>query len=73
MKKNIKKYEIDTNSRLGLGLVMAIKKNKEIRQLEKEIERLNKKIDYLEELDRKHFLQVLTLQNKIFDYERGIK
>jgi len=31
----------------------------------KEIERLNKKLEYLEKLDRKNFLQVLTLQNKI--------
>ena len=45
----------------------------DIKQLEEEIERLNKKIDYLEKLDRKNFLQVLILQNKIFDYERGIK
>tara|TARA_Y100001937_G_scaffold89103_1_gene120468 strand:- start:444 stop:623 length:180 start_codon:yes stop_codon:yes gene_type:complete len=45
----------------------------DIKQLEEEIERLNKKIDYLEKLDRKNFLQILTLQNKIFDYERGIK
>ena len=46
------------------------KKDNEI-ELIKEIERLNKKIDYLEELDRKNFLQLLTLQNKVFDYERN--
>ena len=46
------------------------KKDNEI-ELIKEIERLNKKIDYLEELDRKNFLQLITLQNKVFDYERN--
>ena len=46
------------------------KKDNEI-ELIKEIERLNKKIDYLEELDRKNFLQLLTLQNKVFDYENN--
>ena len=50
-----------------------MKKNMTKLELIKEIERLNKKIEYLEKLDRKNFLQVLTLQNKIFDYERGIK
>ena len=44
---------------------------KDIEIYKKEIERLNKKIDYLEELDRKNFLQLITLQNKIFDYERN--
>ena len=34
-----------------------------------EIQRLNKKINYLEELDRKNFLQVIKLQNKITNYE----
>ena len=38
---------------------------KDIEIYKKEIERLNKKIDYLEELDRKNFLQVIKLQNKI--------
>ena len=47
--------------------------NKKINFFEKLEEGLNKKIDYLEELDRKNFLQLITLQNKIFDYERGIK
>ena len=46
------------------------KKDNEI-ELIKEIERLNKKIDYLEELDRKNFLQLITLQNNVFDYERN--
>ena len=46
------------------------KKDNEI-ELIIEIERLNKKIDYLEELDRKNFLQLITLQNKVFDYERN--
>ena len=46
---------------------------KDIEIYKREIERLNKKIDYLEELDRKNFLQLITLQNKVFDYERGIK
>ena len=44
---------------------------KDIEIYKKEIERLNKKIDYLEELDRKNFLQLITLQNKVFDYERN--
>ena len=44
------------------------KKDNEI-ELIKEIERLNKKIDYLEELDRKNFLQIIKLQNKITNYE----
>ena len=44
---------------------------KDIEIYKEEIERLNKKIDYLEELDRKNFLQLITLQNKIFDYERN--
>jgi len=35
----------------------------------KEIERLNKKIDYLEELDRKNFLQITKLQSVINNYE----
>ena len=34
-----------------------------------EIERLNKKIDYLEELGRKNFLQVIKLQGIIDNYE----
>ena len=42
---------------------------KDIEIYKKEIERLYKKIDYLEELDRKNFLQVIKLQNKITDYE----
>ena len=46
---------------------------KDIEIYKKEIERLYKKIDYLQELDRKNFLQVIKLQNKITDYERGIK
>ena len=36
-----------------------------------EIQRLNKKIDYLEELDRKNFLQVIKLQNVIEKYENS--
>ena len=44
---------------------------KDIELYKKEIERLYKKIDYLEELDRKNFLQLITLQNKVFDYERN--
>ena len=44
---------------------------KDIEIYKKEIERLYKKIDYLEELDRKNFLQLITLQNKVFDYERN--
>ena len=44
---------------------------KDIEIYKKEIERLNKKIDYLEELDRKNFLQLIKLQNKVFDYERN--
>ena len=44
---------------------------KDIEIYKREIERLNKKIDYLEELDRKNFLQLITLQNKVFDYERN--
>ena len=35
------------------------------------VEKLEKKIDYLEELDRKNFLQLITLQNKVCDYERN--
>ena len=44
------------------------KKDNEI-ELIKEIERLNKKIDYLEELDRKNFLQIIKLQSVINNYE----
>ena len=36
-----------------------------------EIQRLNKKIDYLEELDRKNFLQVIKLQRVIEKYENS--
>ena len=46
---------------------------KDIEMYKKEIERLNKKINYLEKLDRKNFLELITLQNKVFDYERGKK
>ena len=46
---------------------------KDIEIYKKEIERLNKKIDYLEELDRKNFLQIIKLQGVINNYERGIK
>ena len=42
---------------------------KDIEIYKKEIERLYKKIDYLKELDRKNFLQLIKLQNKITDYE----
>ena len=42
---------------------------KDIEIYKKEIERLNKKIDYLEELDRKNFLQVIKLQGVINNYE----
>ena len=44
---------------------------KDIELYKKEIARRYKKIDYLEELDRKNFLQLITLQNKVFDYERN--
>ena len=37
----------------------------------KEIERLYKKIDYLEELDRKNFLQIIKLQGIINNYENN--
>ena len=37
----------------------------------KEIERLNNKIDYLEELDRKNFLQIIKLQKTITNYENS--
>ena len=43
--------------------------NKKINFFEKLEEGLNKKIDYLEELDRKNFLKIIKLQNKITDYE----
>ena len=46
------------------------KKDNEI-ELIKEIERLNKKIDYLEELDRKNFLQIIKLQGIIDNYENN--
>ena len=46
---------------------------KDIEIYKKEIQRLNKKIDYLEELDRKNFLQIIKLQSIINNYERGIK
>tara|TARA_A100001515_G_scaffold86520_1_gene68709 strand:+ start:534 stop:692 length:159 start_codon:yes stop_codon:yes gene_type:complete len=46
---------------------------KDIEIYKKEIKRLNKKIDYLEELDRKNFLQIIKLQSIINNYERGIK
>jgi hypothetical protein len=46
------------------------KKDNEI-ELIKEIERLNKKIDYLEELDRKNFLQIIKLQGVINNYENN--
>ena len=42
---------------------------KDIEIYKKEIERLNKKINYLEELDRKNFLQITKLQNAIDNYE----
>jgi hypothetical protein len=45
--------------------------NKKINFFEKLEEGLNKKIDYLEELDRKYFLQLITLQNKVCDYQRN--
>ena len=34
-----------------------------------EIQRLNKKIDYLEKLDKKNFLQIIKLQGVINNYE----
>ena len=37
----------------------------------KELQRLNKKIDYLEELDRKNFLQITKLQRVIENYENN--
>ena len=44
---------------------------KDIEIYKKEIERLNKKIDYLEELDRKNFLQIIKLQGVINNYENN--
>ena len=35
------------------------------------VEKLEKKIDYLEELDRKNFLQVIKLQGVINNYENN--
>ena len=46
------------------------KKDNEI-ELIKEIEKLNKKIDYLEELDRKNFLQITKMQRVIDNYENS--
>ena len=42
---------------------------KDIEIYKKEIERLNNKIDYLEKLDRKNFLQIIKLQGIISNYE----
>ena len=44
---------------------------KDIEIYKKEIERLYKKIDYLEELDRKNFLQITKLQGVINNYENN--
>ena len=44
---------------------------KDIELYKKEIERLYKKIDYLEELDRKNFLQVIKLQRVIDNYKNS--
>jgi len=44
---------------------------KDIEIYKKEIERLYKKIDYLEELDRKNFLQIIKLQGIIDNYENS--
>ena len=44
---------------------------KDIEIYKKEIERLYKKIDYLEELDRKNFLQIIKLQGIINNYENN--
>ena len=44
---------------------------KDIELYKKEIERLYKKIDYLEELDRKNFLQIIKLQGIINNYENS--
>ena len=44
---------------------------KDIEIYKKEIERLNKKIDYLEELDRKNFLQITKMQRVIDNYENS--
>ena len=44
---------------------------KDIEIYKKEIERLYKKIDYLEELDRKNFLQIIKLQGVINNYENN--
>mgnify|MGYP003114141642 CR=1 FL=1 len=44
---------------------------KDIEIYKKEIQRLNKKIDYLEELDRKNFLQIIKLQRVIEKYENS--
>tara|TARA_R100001510_G_C7597962_1_gene165448 strand:+ start:378 stop:689 length:312 start_codon:yes stop_codon:yes gene_type:complete len=43
--------------------------NKKINFFEKLEEGLNKKIDYLEELDKKNFLQIIKLQRVINNYE----
>ena len=40
-----------------------------IKEYKEYIEKLEKKIDYLEELDKKYFLQLIKLQNKITNYE----
>ena len=45
--------------------------NKKINFFEKLEEGLNKKIDYLEELDRKNFLQIIKLQGIIDNYENN--
>jgi|TARA_R110002072_G_scaffold163185_1_gene315650 hypothetical protein len=40
-----------------------------IKEYKKYIEDLEKKIDYLEKLDRKYFLEVIKLNGKIINYE----
>ena len=44
---------------------------KDIEIYKKEIQRLHNKIDYLEKLDKKNFLQVIKLQNIINNYENS--
>ena len=45
------------------------KENENVNLSKKEFRNLLNKIKYLEELDRKNFLSIVKLQNKIRDYE----
>jgi ArsR family metal-binding transcriptional regulator len=51
------------------GKIMNELHKKDIEIYKKEIERLYKKIDYLEELDRKNMLSIIKMQRVITDYE----